>query len=92
MSDNSRAITAAVIGAVGGAVVGYLLFTDWGRTLRREFEAALEDTARELTGFRITVQKAAGFAIAGWTLLNEAFGERGSEPLRYPSGGQTAPF
>jgi gas vesicle protein len=90
--DNSRAMAAAVVGAVVGGVAGYLFFTDHGRQLRRSLEPALDDFTRELEGFRATVQKAAGVASEGWRLLNEAMGEPGSAPRRFPSTHQTQPF
>lgn len=57
MTENSRAITAAGLGAVVGAVAGYLLFTDRGRELRRHFEAAFEDITRELNSFWAAAEK-----------------------------------
>ena len=75
MSDHSRAVTAAILGAVGGGVAAYLLFTDRGRALRRELEHAIEGTAAELNSLRGAVQKTAGLAIDGWKLLTEAVGE-----------------
>ena len=89
--DNSRAITATVVGGVIGGVAGYLFFTDHGRYVRRQIEPALEDISRELNSFRITVQKAAGVATEGWQLLNDALGDRGQQTLRYPNH-QTSPF
>lgn len=89
--DNSRAITATIVGAVVGGVAGYLFFTDHGRSVRRQIEPAIEDIARELSSFRTTVQKAAGVANEGWKLLNEALGDTGQQTLRYPSH-QTSPF
>lgn len=89
--DNSRAITATIVGAVVGGVAGYLFFTDQGRSLRRQIEPALDDMSRELNSFRITVQKAAGVATEGWKLLNDALGETGQQASRYPSH-QTSPF
>jgi gas vesicle protein len=83
---------ATVGGAVVGAIAGYLLFTDHGRSLRRQLEPALDDFTRELHSFRATVQRAAGVANEGWKLLNEAIGEPGSQPPRYGVGGQTTPF
>ena len=41
--DNSRALVASCVGAVIGGMAGYLLFTEHGRTLRRQIEPALED-------------------------------------------------
>jgi gas vesicle protein len=90
---NSRAVGAAVVGAVIGGVAGYLFFTDEGRRLRRQLEPALDDFIRELNSFRSTVNKAAGVASEGWKLLNDAMGDVGQAPQpRYPSGRQTSPF
>jgi gas vesicle protein len=89
---DNRAWAATVTGAVIGAAAGYLFFTDRGRALRRQFEPALDDIARELISFRATVQKAAGVANEGWKLLNEALGEPGQHPPRYPGTHQTSPF
>jgi hypothetical protein len=92
VSDHSQAITAAIVGAVSGAVVAYLLFTDKGRKLRRELEGVLEDTAAELNSLRATVEKTADLAIEGWKLLNDAIGESEPQPPRYSGPRQTAPF
>jgi gas vesicle protein len=90
--NNSREVAATIVGAVIGGVAGYLFFTDRGRSVRRQLEPALDDFARELMSFRTTVQKAAGVANDGWKLLNEALGEGGHQPARYPSTPQTSPF
>jgi hypothetical protein len=85
-------VAATVVGAIIGGIAGYLFFTARGRELRRQIEPALEDIARELNSFRGTVQRAAGVANEGWKLLNEALGDGGSQPSRYPSPHQTTPF
>ena len=91
VTENSRAVAAAMVGAVIGGMAGYLFFTDRGRAMRRSLEPALEDVARELNSFRGTVQKAVGVANEGWKLLNEAMAEGGQR--RYSSAPhQTAPF
>jgi gas vesicle protein len=90
--NNSRAVAATVVGAVIGGVAGYLFFTERGRAMRREFEPALDEFARELMSFRTTVQKAAGVANEGWKLLNDAIGEGGAQPPRYGATHQTSPF
>ena len=89
MNQNSRVVVAAVVaGAVLGGIAGYLLFTDHGRSLRRQIEPALDEVARELNSFRSTVQRAASAAGEGWKLLNDALGDGGSsQPYR-----QTSPF
>jgi gas vesicle protein len=90
---NSRAMGAAIVGAVVGGLAGYLFLTDDGRRLRRQLEPALDDIARELNSFRATVSKAVGVANEGWQLLNEAMGESGQvAQSRYPSARQTSPF
>ena len=89
--DNSREIAATIVGAIVGGAVGYLFFTERGRSMRRQMEPALDDFARELMSFRATVQKAVGVASEGWKLLNDTLGEAGPQTPRYPSG-QTAPF
>ena len=90
--NNSRAVAATVVGAVIGGVAGYLFFTERGRAIRREFEPALDEFARELMSFRATVQKASGVANEGWKLLNEALGEGSPQPPRYATPHQTSPF
>jgi len=88
---NSRAVGAAIVGAVIGGMAGYLFFTQEGRRLRRQLEPALDDLARELNSFRSTVNKAAGVASEGWKLLNDAMGDI-PPSARYPSPRQTSPF
>lgn len=87
-----KAVLATVVGAVIGGIAGYLFFTQRGRELRRELEPALDDIARELNHFRGTVQRASTVATEGWKLLNEALGEAGQQPPRYPNAHQTSPF
>ena len=89
---NSQAVTASIVGAVIGGVVGYLFFSDEGRRVRRQIEPALDDFARELNSFRATVTKAAGVASESWKLLNDAMGEGSRPPTRYPGPRQTSPF
>ncbi len=72
---NTQAITASFVGAVIGGVVGYLVLTEDGRTLRREVAPALEDLVEELTGLRSTVQKVAGMASDSWRQLTDSLGE-----------------
>jgi gas vesicle protein len=90
--DNSRAVAATCIGAIIGGIAGYLFFTDSGRSLRRQLEPALDDIGRELSNFRHTVEKAATVANEGWKLLNDALGEGGGQPPRYPTPHQSSPF
>jgi gas vesicle protein len=92
VSDNSRAIAASVLGAILGAAAGYLFFSERGRRLRRQIEPVIDDVARDLSQFRSTALTAAGVACEAWKLLNEALGEPGPPPPRYPTPHQTSPF
>lgn len=89
---DDKAVTATIVGAVIGGMAGYLFFTNRGRELRRQIEPALDDIARELNSFRVTMQRAAGVANEGWKLLNETLGDGGQQPPRYPAAHQTSPF
>jgi gas vesicle protein len=91
VTDKSQALVATLLGAVVGGAAGYLIFTDRGRSLRRQIEPALEDIARELSSFLATAQKAAGVASDGWKLVSETIGEVGQTP-RFSGTRQTAPF
>jgi hypothetical protein len=91
VSQNARALGAALVGAAIGGLAGYLLFTPEGRRMCRRIEPALDELQQELNSFRSTVQKAASVASDGWRILNEAIGEGPSVP-RYASPHQTAPF
>lgn len=64
-------ITATVIGALVGSIAGYLLFTERGKALRRRLEPALEEFAREISGFRSSAQRIAGIATEGWNVLKQ---------------------
>ncbi len=86
---DDKAVTATIVGAVIGGMAGYLFFTNRGRELRRQIEPALDDIARELNSFRVTMQRAAGVANEGWKLLNETLGDGGQQPPRYPGAHQT---
>jgi hypothetical protein len=93
VNENTRAIAAAIVGAVIGGVAGYLFLTERGRTLRRrQIEPALEDLARELSGFSATLQKATGIASEGWKLLVETLGEGDARSPRYEHPHQSSPF
>jgi hypothetical protein len=81
---------AATAGAVFGACIGYVFFTDRGRAFRREFEPLLDELADELNNFRGTAIKAANVANQGWRLVNETFGPGASVRVADPH--QTTPF
>ena len=67
-------MAATAVGAMVGAVAGYLFFTPGGRSLRRQIEPALLDIAREVHGFREVVAETASLASAGWDGLGRRLG------------------
>lgn len=92
MSDNTRTLAAAVVGAVLGGLAGYLFFTPRGRELRSQLEPALDDMMVELAQLRRTAVKASDVVGEGWKMLNEALRD-GTEPdPRWVKSGQTSPF
>jgi len=87
--DNSRIVTATLVGAAVGGAVGYLFFTEHGRTACGRMETALEGFSRDFTKFRNTVLQVAEVASEGWRLLNQAV--ESTRSTAYPAG-QTSPF
>ena len=90
MTERACSVMAATAGAVLGACVGYIFFTDKGRAFRQELEPLLDEFAEELGHFRGTAIKAANVANQGWRLINETFGPGSSGRLADPH--QTTPF
>jgi hypothetical protein len=74
-----------------GAAAGYVLFTPRGRELRRRLEPALEEVAHELVQLRGTLNRALGVASEGWSVLNEAMGDR-AQAGTFANHRQTSPF
>lgn len=64
-------MSAAVMGAICGAAVGYLFFTDQGRDLRERCEPAIDDLRREFTKFQGTIEKVGALANDGMRVMEE---------------------
>ena len=70
--NESRATTAgALIGAVVGAAVGYLFFTERGKQMRERLEPAVEDLRSEFARFQKTVERLGEMANDGLRAVNE---------------------
>jgi len=74
VDERSRVVMAAFLGAVVGAVWGWLYMTDHGRRVRDQIEPKLDAFMNELTRMRGTVEKARSAANEGWRSLNEVAG------------------
>ncbi len=72
--ESSRTVTVVIAGAVLGGLAAYFFVSERGRALRRQLEPALEDFARELGGFRSTIQRAAEVAAESWGAIDEVVG------------------
>ena len=71
MSEQSRVVSGAMIGALVGAAAGYLFFTERGRTVRERIEPAVENLRSELARFQSTLEKLGGMANEGMRAVNE---------------------
>ena len=71
MSEHSRLMTGAAIGAVAGIAAAYLFFTERGRTLRDRLEPAVDDLRREFARFQKTVEKVGEMANDGMRVVSE---------------------
>ena len=75
MNQRSQDYVVTVVGALLGAMAGYLFFTDRGRDLRRRIEPSVENFARELVSFKGAVTRARDVASEGWRLMDEVVSE-----------------
>ncbi len=72
MNDTNRTILVTLVGAAVGGVVGYLFFTERGRTVRNQLEPAVDRFAGEISRSWTTALRAATLAEEGWHLMNQA--------------------
>jgi hypothetical protein len=74
VNERSAVLTASVVGAVAGAVYGFLYLTERGREFRLQLEPRLDNFIAELQRLQGTVKKARFAASESWRSLNEAAG------------------
>jgi gas vesicle protein len=77
-------MASAVVGALVGAAVGYLFFTERGRAVRNRLEPAMDDLRHEFGRFQRTVEKVGEMASEGLRVVQE-FNSRAQS--QYPTGG-----
>ena len=85
MSEQSRVMGSAIAGALIGAAVGYLFFTERGRTLRDRMEPAMDDLRSEFGRFQRTIEKVGEMASEGMRVVQEFNAARAQS--QYPTGG-----
>jgi gas vesicle protein len=71
VTDRTAICSGAMVGALVGAAVSYLFFTDRGRTVRDRMEPAIDDLMREFQKFRRTIEKVGDMANDGVRAFNE---------------------
>lgn len=82
MSEASRLCVGAALGALCGAAVAYLFFTEGGRDVRDRIEPAVDDLRREFGRFQKTIEKVGDLANDGMRVMEEFRSARG----QYPTG------
>jgi gas vesicle protein len=85
VSEQSRMMAGAAVGALVGAVAAYLFFTDRGRDMRNRIEPLVDDLRHEFTRFQRTIEKVGDMANEGLRVVNE-FNAARESPFR---GGDT---
>jgi gas vesicle protein len=73
-------VLGATLGALCGAAVVYLFFTDRGRELRDQMEPAIDELRREFGRFQKTIEKVGGLASDGLRAVEEFRSARGQSP------------
>ena len=71
MSEQSRVMAGALVGAMAGAVAAYLFFTEGGRGIRDRIEPTVDDLRREFDRFQGTIAKLGDMANEGMRVVNE---------------------
>ena len=71
VSEQSRVMAGAAVGALVGAAAGYLFFTERGGEWRDKLEPTVDELRREFTRFQKTIEKVGDMANDGLRLMNE---------------------
>jgi len=83
VNEGARVCLGATLGALCGAAVAYLFFTERGRDLRDRIEPAVDDLRRELARFQKTIEKVGDLANDGMRVMEEFRVARAQAP--YPT-------
>lgn len=81
MNEQSRMVLGAALGAVCGAALAYLFFTERGRGMLERLEPSVDDLRREFLRFQKTLEKVGDLANDGMRVVEEFKTARS----RYPS-------
>jgi hypothetical protein len=78
-------MASAVVGALVGVAVGYLFFTERGRSVRNRMEPTMDDLRHEFGRFKSTIEKVGEMASEGLRVVQEFNNARSQS--QYPTGG-----
>jgi len=84
VSEQSRVMASVVVGALVGAAVGYLFFTERGRTMRDRLEPSLDGLRHDFGRFQRTLEKVGEMASEGKRVVQEFNTARSNS--QYPGG------
>lgn len=83
MSEQTRMMAGALVGALVGAAACYLFFTDNGREMREKIEPAVDELRNEFSRFQRTIEKVGDMANDGMRLVNEFNAARAQSQLSH---------
>ena len=85
VSEQSRVMASAMVGALVGAAVGYLFFTERGRSFRDRMEPSMDELRHEFGRFQRTIEKVGEMASEGMRVVQDFNNARSQS--QYPTGG-----
>jgi gas vesicle protein len=81
VNERYRICAGATLGAIAGAAVAYLFFTEQGREVRDQIEPAVDELMGEFRKFRGTIEKLGSMAEEGLRALEEFQSARTQQPF-----------
>jgi len=78
-------MASAMAGALIGAAVGYLFFTERGRSFRDRMEPSMDELRQEFGRFQRTIEKVGEMASEGMRMVQDFNNARSQS--QYPTGG-----
>jgi gas vesicle protein len=77
VSERTAVLAGAIAGAAIGLAVGYLFFTERGRSLRDRIEPTVDDLRQDFERFQKTIEKVGAMANDGVRVFQEFNTARG---------------
>ena len=84
MNESRVMVAGAMVGALVGAAVSYLFFTEGGNQMRSRLDPAVDDLRREFARFQGTIEKIGAMANDGIRAVNEFNAARAQSSYQSP--------